>query len=215
MFRSIPQSVLATAVDGVLIKASSLGAARDAASIEAYARARAAEVVTQAQEAAAAQEHAAAEHGFAAGYAHAIHGFIEFANGIDVIRVRLCSEILEHVRSVVAEHCSSVDLNAAWIERWCEIYDGASSVEIKLSIPENMLGLFERLKPLASKRVPIELAAVEHITLELGQLVHEFMPDLMIFESGAVNEILGQSRVLDDIRAQASAFANHLKRGKL
>lgn len=215
MLRSIPTSAHATAIDGVLIRGSALEVAQRAASIDTYARKKAAAVVAQAQESARAREREASQAGFAAGYAQAMQGFVDYAAGIDEVRTALCKDVLAHAKSSLQAHCASIDFNAEWIERWCNIHVREATWSLKVSIPADMRDLFDRLQMLAGKDVVLELGAVDVITLEHGPLIHEFIPDAAIFESQTLQDILGAATVMENIRALADDYMNTLKTGEI
>jgi hypothetical protein len=213
MLRTIPSSAIATAVDGVLVRASSLGVAQRAATLERHARAVATRITETSLTEARERERQATVEGYAAGYTRAFSELCAFATQIDAVRGMLLEGVLAHARSVLASHCSSLDFNAAWIERWCELHAGDGAAACRIALPEHLAGLRERLAALGDTGVEVRVAPVPYITLECGSLIHEFIPDAAIFDTAAMGAIMGDPGIERAIRDHAERFVQTLTQG--
>jgi hypothetical protein len=207
MLRTIPAVATASAIDGVLIRASALGVAQHASSVDTYARRRADDMLAEAKKTSSKIKRDAAQEGFAVGYELAIRGFLEFAQGLDAIRANLCSDVMVHAKSAIADHCASVDFNAAWIERWCEIHVTDAPGVVRVTVPHDMQTLFDRLRELSTKHVVVRTGSVDCITIEHGSLIHEFMAESAIFEGSAIRMIAIHPRLETEISNLAEAYA--------
>jgi hypothetical protein len=208
MLRTIPATTITSAIDGVLIRASALGIAQRAHSIEAYARARAAGITEASRVEAQARERAATAEGYAAGYSRAWAELCGFVHDIDRIRARLLEDVLAHARTLLADHCRAVGFNAEWIEHWCRLHAGADATPVTIFIPETMPDLLARLQALDLDGVAVRASEVQCVTLVRGEIIHEFLPDAAIFDTDAMRSILGADHVVRAIRARADLFAD-------
>jgi hypothetical protein len=207
MLRAIPSNALACCVDGVRIPASAMHGARTAAQLDNYARRRAATVLAKAHIEAEALRRRAAEDAYREARIQGARVLLGIVDDIGRLRSSLLEGVVAQARQHLRDHCAAAGFTEAWVERACQISTDGPAVASRVQVPLGDGALLLALRAGLEDTVAVEQADVPCLRVEQGDLVLEYDPEHVVFNSALTPPAPDMQTLYDGLAAIASRYA--------